>query len=260
MLHQTERIQAQDEKKRKIRAAIIIGIVGGTIAALLLGEIAKSLIMGGARIVSAAQEATRGRSAEELLRGWISGGRKTGADFDIETYTSNVDMDGDGIDDQTDILQNAKKWVSYKPQYVNAYYDTGYPNWSDHEGVCTDVVGYALLNSGYDLQALVEADVKAHPERYWDAEDPNIDFRRVSNLLIYFQYNSINLTTDLSETSEWQGGDIVIFAEGHIGIVSDRRNEDGNPYLIHHGSVWQTEYEEDKLHDRDDIVGHFRIS
>ena len=26
-------------------------------------------------------------------------------DFNIETYTSNVDKDGDGIDDQTDILR-----------------------------------------------------------------------------------------------------------------------------------------------------------
>lgn len=51
---------------------------------------------------------------------------------------------------------------------------------------------------------------------------------------------------------QWQGGDIVIF-EKHIGIVSDRRNWDGVPYVIHHNDPWQTAYEQD-------IVGHYRIS
>lgn len=30
-------------------------------------------------------------------------------DFNIETYISSVDKDGDGIDDQTDILRKCKK-------------------------------------------------------------------------------------------------------------------------------------------------------
>ena len=32
----------------------------------------------------------------------------TNADFGIEDYISTVDKDGDGIDDQTDILQNVR--------------------------------------------------------------------------------------------------------------------------------------------------------
>lgn len=32
----------------------------------------------------------------------------TNADFNIEAYKSNIDKDNDGIDDQTDILNNAK--------------------------------------------------------------------------------------------------------------------------------------------------------
>ena len=31
----------------------------------------------------------------------------TNADFNIEAYKSNIDKDNDGIDDQTDILNNA---------------------------------------------------------------------------------------------------------------------------------------------------------
>lgn len=45
----------------------------------------------------------------------------------------------------------------------------------------------------------------------------------------------------------------------HIGIVSDRRNERGVPYVIHHDSPWQLAYEQDILEKRNDIVGHYRI-
>ena len=48
--------------------------------------------------------------------------------FNIETYISNVDKDNDGIDDQTDILNNVKKYISTKPKYKSKYYGTGYPD------------------------------------------------------------------------------------------------------------------------------------
>lgn len=35
--------------------------------------------------------------------------------------------------------------------------------------------------------------------------------------------------------------------ERHIGIVSDRRNKNGVPYIIHHNDPWQTAYEQDIL-------------
>ena len=44
-------------------------------------------------------------------------------------------------------------------------------------GVCTDVVAYALKNAGYDLQVLVDADIREQPQDYMVAEpDANIDF------------------------------------------------------------------------------------
>ena len=46
----------------------------------------------------------------------------------------------------------------------------------------------------------------------------------------------------------------------HIGVVSDRRNKNGVPYVIHHNAPWQTAYEQDILEKRTDIVGHYRIS
>lgn len=170
---------------------------------------------------------------------------------------SAVDMDGDGIDDQTDILQGALDYVAKKPKYKSRYYETGYPN--DGYGVCTDVVAQALQAAGYDLMTLVQDDIRAYPEDYDIEEaDENIDFRRVKNLRVYFAHTAVSLTEELSSTAEWQGGDIVIF-KNHIGIVSDRRNADGVPYVIHHNDPWQKAYEQDILQGRKDIVGHYRI-
>ena len=176
----------------------------------------------------------------------------------ILQFHSSVDWDEDGVDDQLDILNGALAYVNTHPKYKSRYYETGYPN--DGYGVCTDVAAYALKNAGYDLQALVDTDIREHPEEYGiAAPDKNIDFRRVRNLKVFFSRNAVKLTTDVSETEQWQGGDIVIF-EKHIGIVSDRRNKNGVPYVIHHNDPWQTAYEQDILEKRTDIVGHYRIS
>ena len=121
-------------------------------------------------------------------------------------------------------------------------------------------MAFGLLGAGYDLMALVHEDVLAHGDRYnIDPVDANIDFRRVRNLKVFFQHNATALTTDIYDIGQWQGGDIVVF-ERHIGVVSDRRNKNGVPYVIHHNDPWQTAYEQDILEKRTDIVGHYRIS
>ena len=182
----------------------------------------------------------------------------TNEDFNISNYISNVDKDGDGIDDQSDILQNVREYISTKPKYKSKYYDTGYPD--DEYGVCTDVIAFGLLDAGYDLMELVNEDIVNHPLDYDITNvDKNIDFRRVRNLKIYFDRKAISLTTDVNEIEQWQGGDIVVF-EKHIGIISDKRNKKGIPYVIHHANYYQLNYEEDILEHRDDIVGHYRIT
>ena len=182
----------------------------------------------------------------------------TNEDFNISNYISNVDKDGDGIDDQSDILQNVREYISTKPKYKSKYYDTGYPD--DEYGVCTDVIAFGLLGAGYDLIELVNEDIVNHPLDYDITNvDKNIDFRRVRNLKIYFDRKAISLTTDVNEIEQWQGGDIVVF-EKHIGIISDKRNKKGIPYVIHHANYYQLNYEEDILEHRDDIVGHYRIT
>lgn len=88
----------------------------------------------------------------------------TNADFNIEAYKSNIDKDNDGIDDQTDILNNANNYIKTNPKYKSKYYNTGYPN--DEYGVCTDVVAFALKDAGYDLMVLVNEDIKNNKELY----------------------------------------------------------------------------------------------
>ena len=171
---------------------------------------------------------------------------------------SSVDRDGYGLHDQQDILEGALAYIATCPKYKSRYYQTGYPD--DGYGVCTDVVAAGLRQAGYDLMALVQEDIRANPEGYEISEpDPNIDFRRVRNLKVYFAHTAIPLTTDVYRIEEWQGGDIVIF-QSHIGVVSDHRNEDGVPYVIHHNDPWQTAYEQDILEKRQDIVGHYRVT
>ena len=179
-------------------------------------------------------------------------------DFNIKTYISKTDKDNDGIDDQTDILNNVRDYIKTNPKYKSKYYATGYPN--DEYGVCTDVVAFGLKGAGYDLMNLVNEHIKTNRNLYdIDVIDKNIDFRRVQNLKVYLDNNAIALTNDINKIKEWQGGDIVVF-KNHIGIVSDKRNKKGIPFIIHHANPYQRYYEEDILEYRNNIIGHYRIS
>jgi hypothetical protein len=217
------------KKKAIIFAAVLLAVVCGV----------------GTFVVSQYQNTSAVRAEEQY-------------DGTIPQVHSSVDRDADGVDDQVDILEGALSYVATKPKYKSKYYQTGYPD--DHYGVCTDVVANALKSAGYDLMELVQEDIAQNPDDYDIEEpDPNIDFRRVKNLKVYFAHTAVKLTTDVSRIEEWQGGDIVIFKK-HIGVVSDRRNKNGVPYVIHHNDPKQTAYEQDILEKRSDIVAHYRVT
>lgn len=177
---------------------------------------------------------------------------------EVAQAASSHDEDGDGVADGEDILAGALAYIDTRPKYGSRYYVGGWPD--DGYGVCTDVVAQGLRSAGYDLQVLVAEDVAAAPDAYGiETPDPNIDFRRVRNQQMWFERHATSLTVDTSEIAAWQAGDIVVFRE-HVGVVSDRRTSDGVPYIIHHEGPWQGAYEEDVLHHRTDVLGHYRVS
>lgn len=177
-------------------------------------------------------------------------------DFNIKTIYSKVDFNSNKLDDYTDMVLGARKDAENKPEYTNKYYDNAYP--PDNEGVCTDVIWRAFKNAGYSLRDMVDYDIQNHPEEYPNIvyKDSNIDFRRVENLKIYFNRHAITLTIDTEEINKWQPGDIVIFEDKHIGIISDKRNNKGQPYVIHNNG--QLNREEDFL-NKMKVTAHYRF-
>lgn len=186
----------------------------------------------------------------------------TASDFGFTDLTSQRDQDNDGIDDYLDILLGARKDAENHPTYRSEYYAEGYP--PDEIGVCTDTVWRAFMNAGYVLRDLVDEDIRNHLDLYprvANKPDKNIDFRRVKNLKVFFDRKAVSLTTDLDKITEWMPGDIVIFGSdySHIGILSDKRNKKGIPWLIHNSG--QPNREENVLEWlalTKKITGHYR--
>ena len=173
--------------------------------------------------------------------------------------SSPLDADGDGADDWHDMVQGARDYIATRPVYnAYGYYWGGYPD--DGTGVCTDVIWQAFRAAGYDLKAMLDADVEAHPEWYAAIEwpEPDIDFRRVANLDDFFAHHALSLTCSLDEPAEWQPGDVVVFADRqHIAICSDHRRIDGIPWIIHHGNEEEGAVEVNAM-NRYPVWAHYR--
>lgn len=184
------------------------------------------------------------------------------SDFGIIELKSNIDYDNDGIDDYMDIMLGARIDAENHPIYDGSYVAGGYPD--DNRGVCADVIWRAFKNAGYILKDMIDEDIRNSPSDYPGLDtkpDPNIDFRRVRNLKVFFDKYAEKLTLDIYDIENWQPGDIVVFGKNykHIGIISDKRNKDGIPYLIHNSN--QLNREEDALvrwsiHQK--VTGHYR--
>jgi uncharacterized protein YijF (DUF1287 family) len=170
-----------------------------------------------------------------------------------------VDFNQNQVDDFTDIMLGARADARNMPRYDGSYQAGGYP--PDNIGVCTDLVWRAFRNAGYSLKDMVDQDIADHPNLYpgvAGSPEPNIDFRRVPNLKVFFERHAISLTLDPTDIAAWQPGDIVTFGTSHIAIVSDRRNQAGIPYIIHNSGQFRRE--EDALaNSGTPISGHFRF-
>lgn len=176
--------------------------------------------------------------------------------YGVRTIHSAHDADGDFIDDAADFMLGARSYIETQPEYDSTYFAGGYP--PEGRGVCTDVIWRAMQAAGYDFKAMVDQDIRENPSSYplpGGMADPNIDFRRVVNLKVYFDRHWQALTTDTADIGQWQPGDVVVY-DGHVAVVSDQRGENGIPYIIHHAGYGP--FEEDALGYKT-ILGHYRM-
>lgn len=190
--------------------------------------------------------------------------RPFGKVINVPENFSNADRNNNNIPDPIDIVLAARKEVEQRTTYKSHYYAGGYP--PNDEGVCTDVIWRGLLGAGVVLKKLMDQDISENEALYPRVEgtpDPNIDFRRVPNQFVYFERFAESLTTelvpkDVNNLQEWQPGDIVVFLDGfhHVGIVSDKRDKDGIPYLIHNNRPFAAEVKLSSF--TTPIAGHFR--
>lgn len=165
------------------------------------------------------------------------------------------------------LVEAARTQVGVTLGYDPAYRRIAYPGGDVPlaTGVCTDVVIRALRAQGLDLQQRVHEDMRRHFSaypRHWGLKrpDPNIDHRRVPNLMTWFDRQGLSLKVGQA-AADYQPGDIVTWDLGrglqHIGIISNRRSREGTPLALH--NIGQGTREEDILF-RWPILGHYRFA
>jgi uncharacterized protein len=162
----------------------------------------------------------------------------------------------------TAALERVQHSVRYDPAYVRLTYPGG--DVPADTGVCTDEVIRAYRAVGIDLQKEVHEDMlanfAAYPRKWGRREpDPNIDHRRVPNLMVFFSRKGETLSiTDRAE--DYAPGDLVTWDLGHglshIGMVVDRKTLFARRYMIVH-NIGAGPKLEDVLFDWK-ITGHYR--
>lgn len=186
---------------------------------------------------------------------------------DVPQLLSAQDQNQNGLPDSIDIVNGARQEVAKGTVYDGSYYQGGYP--PEGKGACTDVIWRAFKTAGYDLKKMVDKDIKSIPQVYGATgrkPDPSIDFRRVSNLQVFFKRHGQELTTEIipnnvDNLTNWQPGDIVVFGLPleHIGIISDQRGRDGVPLMIHNCGPKASEDNYYLLNWPSKITHHFRF-
>jgi len=199
--------------------------------------------------------------------------------FDMENTGIESDADGDGINDQKDILLGAQKQLENKaknimlfPDEAN-YYQGGDP--PPDLALPTDIIARAFWEAGFDLRELVYKDISENFDQYplkaiWNQSysDPDIDYRRIQNLEVFFRRNAQVLTTLFDPAqdqnlSQWLPGDVVFFdmdKDGYTdnaGIISDSTTRSGVPKVIYNYVEPGYTCEQDIL-GKEIITGHYR--
>ena len=166
----------------------------------------------------------------------------------------------------TRLVSAAIEQTTRRVVYDGSYRPIAYPNGDVPAGVgvCTDVVIRAYRVVGIDLQVAVHEDMSAAFSAYpalWGLRqpDPNIDHRRVPNLQAFLRRRNAELPVS-DDPSDYRGGDLVTWTLPgnlpHIGIVTNRRSDDGaRPLIVH--NIGQGPAVEDALFEFP-ITGHYR--
>jgi uncharacterized protein len=154
--------------------------------------------------------------------------------------------------------------VRYDPKYVRIPYPGG--DVPADTGVCSDEVIRAYRALGIDLQKEVHEDVAGNFSAYpnhirWMLfhPDPNIDHRRVPNLMVFFSRKGTSLPVS-TRMEDYQPGELVTWDLGggvpHIGIVVDRQAAQSGRYMVVH-NIGAGPKMEDVLFSWK-ITGHYR--
>jgi uncharacterized protein len=154
--------------------------------------------------------------------------------------------------------------VTYDPGYVAIAYPGG--DVPANSGVCSDEIVRAYRALGIDLQKEVHEDIVRDPSAYplmsrWKHRlpDPNIDHRRVANLMVFFTRKGEQLPVT-SRATDYQPGDLVAWdldngGAIHIGMVVDRQARSGRYMIVH--NIGAGPKMEDVLFDWK-VIGHYR--
>ncbi|MCL4524336.1 MAG: DUF1287 domain-containing protein [Acidobacteria bacterium] len=165
------------------------------------------------------------------------------------------------------IIASAEAQTTYTNIYDPSYKVIRYPNGDlpRERGVCTDVIVRAFREgAGIDLQKEIHEDMlrnfRAYPQRYGlKKPDPNIDHRRVPNLMTYFRRQGKAVAVSTA-AEDYRPGDIVAWDLGggvlHIGIVSDTWSNASGRYEIIH-NIGAGAHKEDRLFDWR-VIAHYR--
>lgn len=137
------------------------------------------------------------------------------------------------------IVEGARQQLPWNTAYTPGYFKIKFPGGDlpKSSGVCTDVIVRALRHAGYDLQLLINRDMKSNWKMYprypgHSKPDTNIDHRRVPNQVVFMKRFGKQLPLD-----SVQPGDIVYWklSNGldHTGIVSNRKAYSGRYMVVH---------------------------
>jgi len=186
------------------------------------------------------------------------------------TAAASTKLKGDWSNPRLSFAQRLGAAAEERSRHRVVYDGSGYPlaypmgDVPPNKGTCTDEVVRAYRLLGIDLQREVHEDMlrnfTVYPQKFGlKAPDPNIDHRRVWNLLTFFLRNAEALPIT-ADGRDYQPGDVIVWDldnyQLHTGLVTRKWSKKHKRPLIMHNIASGPKIE-DKLFEYK-IIGHFR--